>query len=127
MNFGEAIKAGFSNYVNFSGRACRSELWWWALFVAIVALGTFILDTVTGVPLTYPIWLLATLLPNLALQIRRLHDLDKSGWFWLLNFIPLIGAIILLVWYCTKGTEGANRFGPDRLAEVGRLSQPQAA
>jgi len=122
MNFGQAIASGFSNYVNFSDRAVRSEFWWWALFVTIVAIVTFLIDAAMGVRVIYPIWLLATILPSLALQVRRLHDLDKSGWFILLNFIPLVGAIILLVWYCTKGTPGPNRFGPDRLAGLGPVS-----
>jgi uncharacterized membrane protein YhaH (DUF805 family) len=52
----------------------------------------------------------------LSIAIRRLHDLDRSGWWIFLVLIPLIGAIVLIVWYCTKGTEGSNRFGPDRLA-----------
>jgi len=61
---------------------------------------------------------LALFLPGLALAIRRLHDLDRSGWWFLLVFIPVIGAIILIIWACTKGTDGPNRFGPDRLAEL---------
>jgi uncharacterized membrane protein YhaH (DUF805 family) len=116
MGFGDAIASGFSNYVNFSGRACRSEFWWWTLFVSLVMLGTIIIDGLSGVPVTYLIWLLATFLPSLAVQIRRLHDLDKSGWFWLFNLIPLVGPIILLVWFCTKGTDGPNSYGPDPLA-----------
>jgi uncharacterized membrane protein YhaH (DUF805 family) len=122
MNFAEAIKSGFSNYVNFSDRAARSELWWWFLFVSLVTVATAAIDMVMGVTLTYPIWALATILPNLSIQVRRLHDTDRSGWFILLSLIPLVGAIILLIWYCTKGTEGANRFGPDRLAALGALS-----
>ncbi len=59
------------------------------------------------------IWSLAVLLPGLAVGARRLHDTDRSGWWQLLVLIPLIGAIILIVWYATKGSLGANRFGPD--------------
>ena len=60
---------------------------------------------------------LALLLPNLAVGARRLHDTDRSGWFLLLVFIPLIGIIILIVWWCQRGTAGPNRFGPDPLAD----------
>jgi len=55
-------------------------------------------------------------LPGLALGIRRLHDLDRNGWWILLALIPIVGLIILIIWFCTKGTEGPNRFGPNRLA-----------
>jgi uncharacterized membrane protein YhaH (DUF805 family) len=67
------------------------------------------------VPITNPLFSLATLLPGLAVAVRRLHDLDSSGWWILLFLIPLVGAIILIVWFCTKGTDGPNRFGPDHL------------
>ena len=61
------------------------------------------------------ILLLDYFLPTLAVQVRRLHDLDRSGWWILISLIPLVGAIILLVWACSKGTEGENRFGSDPL------------
>jgi uncharacterized membrane protein YhaH (DUF805 family) len=115
MSFGEAIKAGFSNYVNFSGRAFRSEYWYWVLFAFIGGIVTYMIDRTIGIRITEPIFSLATILPGLAVAIRRLHDLDRSGWWVLLSFIPLIGAIILIVWFCGKGTDGANRFGPDPL------------
>jgi uncharacterized membrane protein YhaH (DUF805 family) len=59
---------------------------------------------------------LALFLPGLAVSVRRLHDTDRSGWWVLLFLIPLIGAIVLLIWYCSRGTPGGNRFGPDPLA-----------
>jgi uncharacterized membrane protein YhaH (DUF805 family) len=65
----------------------------------------------------YTLYLLAVLIPSIALSIRRLHDRDKSGWWFLLAFIPLIGALILLVWFALPGTAGNNRFGPDPLAK----------
>lgn len=58
-------------------------------------------------------------MPSLAVAIRRLHDIDRTGWWVFLVLIPLVGAIVLIVWYCTEGTRGSNRFGPDRLAAVG--------
>ena len=62
------------------------------------------------------IWSLGNLLPNIAVAVRRLHDIDRSGWWLLIGIIPLVGWIILIVWYCQKGTTGDNRFGADQLA-----------
>jgi len=118
MNFAEAISSGFSNYVNFAGRAIRSEYWYWVLFVFLAEIVTGIVDFVIGVQITTTIFGLAVLLPGLAVAVRRLHDLDRNGWWVLLALIPLIGAIVLLVWFCARGTEGSNRFGPDPLAGV---------
>jgi uncharacterized membrane protein YhaH (DUF805 family) len=122
MGFSEAIKAGFSNYVNFSDRACRSEYWYWVLFAIIGAIVTYIIDLVIGIHVTNPLFNLAIFLPGLAVAVRRLHDLDRSGWWILLFLIPLIGAIILVVWFCSKGTEGPNRFGSERLTGLGQIS-----
>jgi uncharacterized membrane protein YhaH (DUF805 family) len=121
MNFGEAIKSGFSNYVNFSGRAIRSEYWLWTLFAIIgmaVAAGLDYAIFNRAEALFYFVFALAILLPGLAVTIRRLHDLDRSGWWIFLNFVPLIGVIVLIVWFCTRGTSGPNRFGPDSLPAV---------
>jgi uncharacterized membrane protein YhaH (DUF805 family) len=127
MNFGQAVSSGFSNYVNFSGRALRSEYWYWFLFVIIGSVVTVIIDNFIGFPVTNAIFGLAIILPGLAVTVRRLHDLDKSGWFILLGLIPLVGAIILIVWFCQKGTDGPNRFGPHPIAALGPIGRPQAA
>jgi uncharacterized membrane protein YhaH (DUF805 family) len=119
MNFGQVIKSGFSNYVNFSGRAIRSEYWYWVLFVILGEIVTLIIDYTLGAQITTSLFGLATFLPSLAVAIRRLHDIDRTGWWVFLVLIPLVGAIVLIVWYCTEGTRGSNRFGPDRLAAVG--------
>jgi uncharacterized membrane protein YhaH (DUF805 family) len=115
MNFVDSIKLGFSNYVNFAGRACRSEYWYWALFVLIGAIVARIIDYVIGAPIAYTIFGLAVLIPYIAIGVRRLHDTDRAGWWLFLGLIPLVGAIILIIWFCTKGTDGPNRFGQDRL------------
>jgi uncharacterized membrane protein YhaH (DUF805 family) len=117
MNFVEAIQSGFSNYVNFSGRAQRSAYWWWMLFEIIVLVVAQILDGVifgSGSMVLYGIAALALLLPGIAVSARRLHDLDRTGW-WLLLALTGIGGIVLLIWDCMKGTTGPNRFGPDPL------------
>jgi uncharacterized membrane protein YhaH (DUF805 family) len=118
MTFSEAISSGFRNYVSFSGRASRSELWYWILFAVLIGIVMTIIDvgvlSINVQPLS-SIWSLITFLPSLAIGVRRLHDTDRSGWWWLLAFIPLIGAIALIVFWCFEGTRGTNRFGPDPL------------
>jgi uncharacterized membrane protein YhaH (DUF805 family) len=80
-----------------------------------------------GMPILGYIYTLGFILPYLAVTVRRMHDLDKSGWWWLIGFIPLVGAIILLVWFCQRGTVGPNRFGPDPLLTSALPpAQPQA-
>lgn len=116
MTFGQAIASGFQNYVTFSGRAARSEYWYWVLFVILVSIATYALDAVIFPDSeTGPINLLAGLalfLPGLAVGIRRLHDLDRTGWWFLIAF-TIIGLVLLFVWACMKGTAGPNRFGPE--------------
>ena len=123
MNFADAVKSGLQNYITFSGRAARSQYWYWALFCILVGIGSVVIDAALF-PRSYmrPVNAIAELvlfLPTLAVSIRRLHDLDRSGWWFLLIFIPLIGGIWLLVWFCMRGTVGPNRFGPDRLDAAG--------
>jgi uncharacterized membrane protein YhaH (DUF805 family) len=131
-------------YVDFSGRSQRKEYWMFLLFIIISSLVLGTLDSVLGLGggtshynyggdgsygaggSMHGGWLsnifaLAILIPSLAVGVRRLHDLDKSGWWLLLNFIPLVGFIIVLVWNCTEGTRGPNRFGPDPKANLGDL------
>ena len=118
MTFSEAISSGFRNYVSFSGRASRSEFWYWILFNVLVSIALSIIDLVLvsgNATVLSSIWSLATFLPSLAVGIRRLHDTDRSGWWWLISFIPLIGIIVLIVFWCSAGTPGSNRFGPDPL------------
>jgi len=118
MTFSEAISSGFRNYVGFSGRAARSEFWYWILFSVLVSIVATIIDfgvlSSSASPLS-SIWSLATFLPSLAMGVRRLHDTDRSGWWWLIAFIPLIGFVVLIVFWCFEGTRGPNRFGPDPL------------
>jgi uncharacterized membrane protein YhaH (DUF805 family) len=122
MNFWQAIQSGFSNYVTFSGRAARSEFWYWCLFYLLTAMVTTIIDNAIGAQVTVSLFGLAALLPTIAVNIRRLHDLDRSGWWFLLHLLPIIGAIILIVWFCGRGTVGPNRFGPDPLAGSDSIS-----
>jgi uncharacterized membrane protein YhaH (DUF805 family) len=119
MNFFEAIKSVLTKYVQFSGRSPRSEYWYWVLFVVIVSIalrtldGAIFEDMEQG-PLQAVFGIL-TFLPALGVGIRRLHDIDRSGW-WTLIVLTIIGIIPLIYWACLKGTDGPNRFGPDPLA-----------
>jgi uncharacterized membrane protein YhaH (DUF805 family) len=120
MGFVEASRSGLRNYATFSGRAPRSEYWWFYLFYLLVSLVAAMLDGMTGgVGLLNAAVALGLLLPVLAVSVRRLHDVDRSGWWYLIILIPLIGIIVLLVWFVTRGTSGPNRFGPDPLAGPG--------
>lgn len=114
MSFGEAISSGLSKYVTFSGRARRSEFWWFYLFFILVVLAGVIVDAVAGTdPLFYGVTLLGLFLPYLAAAVRRLHDTGKSGWAYLIALIPLVGVIILIVWLVKDGTPGPNEYGDD--------------
>lgn len=117
MNMIEAVKVCFSKYATFSGRARRSEYWWFALFTWIVSLVLSLLDgSMSGdVGILSGIWGLGTFLPALAAGARRLHDIDRTAWWLLIMLVPLIGLIVLIVFLATPGTRGANRFGTDPL------------
>ena len=119
MNMIEAVKAVFSNYATFSGRARRAEYWWFVLFNLIVSAVLALLfgngHGMGGGGMINSLWSLAVLLPSLAVGARRLHDIDRSGWWLLIGFIPLIGLIVLIVFFATRGTAGPNRFGTDPL------------
>jgi uncharacterized membrane protein YhaH (DUF805 family) len=115
MEFGEAVKAGFNKYATFSGRAARSEFWYWTLFSVIVNVAAAIIERSLGLGLIGILVSLALLIPGIAVAVRRLHDLDRSGW-WVLIAFTGIGVILLIVWDCMKGTTGPNRFGADPLS-----------
>ena len=128
MNFIEAIKSAFSNYANFKGRAVRSEYWWFFLFVFLVHM--LIEVTVGPTDDTNPpgaiisiAFSFATALPNLGLAARRLHDVNRSGW-WQLIALTIIGIIPLIYWLTKKGTDGPNEFGEDRLAQLAASATP---
>jgi len=118
MNFGEAISSCFRNYANFSGRAVRSEYWYWYLFVAIVLIVFGAIDEwlhpgpLNIGPFSYVniAVVLALILPSLAVSVRRLHDIDRTGW-WVLIGATVIGTLVLIYWACRPGTSGSNRFG----------------
>ena len=107
-------------YTDFTGRARRKEYWMYALFNIIIVAVLMIIDSLLGwfspenrIGVLSGIYCLAVLLPGIAVSVRRLHDIGKSGWYYLLGFIPIVGPIILLVWFCTEGERFENAWGED--------------
>ncbi|MCH7737772.1 MAG: DUF805 domain-containing protein [Chloroflexi bacterium] len=123
MTFTQAIPSGFRRYFDFKTRSSRSEYWWWTLFSILVSVaasivdallfgGTAILDTVSTVCL---------FIPGIAVAARRLHDINRTGW-WILIAFTIIGIFLLFYWYLQPGDRGANDYGNDPLrppAEAG--------
>lgn len=117
MNFTEAVTGVFTNYATFSGRARRSEYWYFFLFNFIVNLVLNTLSRLTHgsaiIAIISVIYSLAVLVPSLAVVWRRLHDLGKSGAYFFFIFIPLAGPFILLYWLCQDSQPGENDYGPN--------------
>ena len=121
MSFTQAIQTCLKEkYFDFKGRAPRSEYWWfalfgWAMMIILSILDDLIFNTASGYGFLTTIWGLLILLPSIGVGIRRLHDLDKSGWWLLISLIPIIGFFILVFFFVKQGTRGQNRFGVDPL------------
>ena len=126
MTFKEAVTHVFQNYANFSGRARRSEYWYFTLFNMIVVAALSALAAASGKGLAIIFRGLTSLvslgmfIPGLAVCWRRLHDIGKSGWWWLFGFVPVAGPVLLLVWTCTAGDAGPNEYGEVPLMWVTR-------
>jgi len=104
--------AVLKKYAVFSGRAGRKEYWMFVLFNFIFALAAFLLGLITF-GLLYIVYVVAVFVPTLAVSIRRLHDIGKSGWYYLINLIPIAGPIWFLVLMCTDSQPGDNQYGPN--------------
>ena len=100
-------------YLDFSGRAQRMEFWMFVLFNFLISLGLAIIDYVIGLGFLQPLYGLAVLIPAIAVSVRRLHDTGRSGWWLLIGLIPLIGIIILIVFYVQDSHPGDNAWGPN--------------
>ncbi len=106
MNFVEAVKACLRKYADFKGRAGRPEFWWFMLFCMLVSVVTAVISQrISGVIS------LLLILPAIAATARRLHDIDKSGWWQLVSLVPLVGWLVVLYWYLQPTQPQANRFG----------------
>ena len=117
MNIQTSTKTCFSKYAIFSGRASRSEFWFFQLFIFLISIITLIIDVMIlgySIDDTTPInsiFILIIIIPSIAVGCRRLHDINLSGW-WQLLYFTIIGIILIIVWWATQGESKKNRFGP---------------
>lgn len=116
-------KVVLENYANFNGRARRAEYWWFVLANLIVSVVLAVVDSVIGMQILGGIYSLAVLVPSIAAVVRRLHDVNKSGWFIFIILIPIIGAIWLIVLLATEGTKGSNEYGSDPKGDYDELNK----
>lgn len=143
MTFGQAIRSCLSKYVTFSGRAARSEFWWWVLFVFVGQLVLLFVDSAlfgridvtsqegsvgfqakSDMPVLTTLFMLAMLLPSISVMVRRLHDTGHSGWWYWIGLVPFVGFILLQIWFIQRGTEGRNAYGPDPLGAEEFVQSP---
>jgi uncharacterized membrane protein YhaH (DUF805 family) len=132
LGLGTAVATCYGKYADFQGRARRSEYWFFYLFNVLIFTAFFILMGLAGstndttspnrplaavVGIAFLLFVLASILPHLAVAVRRLHDTGRSGWWYLIALVPFVGGIILLVFLCLGGTHGPNEFGPDPMAD----------
>jgi uncharacterized membrane protein YhaH (DUF805 family) len=123
MSFATAVKSFWSNYKNFKGRARRSEYWFIQLFLVATNIAVAVIDLALmngdverfiangGGGIVGLVWIFATIVPALAVLIRRLHDTNRSGWWALIGLVPLAGAIVLLVFTVEDSNKGVNKYG----------------
>jgi uncharacterized membrane protein YhaH (DUF805 family) len=112
--------AALNKYAVFEGRARRKEYWLFTLFNALIVTGLSFVDMFTGwyslegaIGMLSGLYSIAVLIPSIAVGVRRLHDTDRSGWWLLLCFLPVLGVVVLLIFFVLDGTPGSNRFGED--------------
>lgn len=106
----------WQNYAEFSGRASRTEYWMFILFNLIASTILIVLDAISHIaPLFLFLYLLAVFLPSLAVQVRRLHDTNRSAWWFFLLLIPFIGSLVLLIFMVLPGDSHTNHYGPQPL------------
>ena len=121
----EALK----KYAVFSGKSRRKEYWYFVLFNLIVGIVLALIDMLLGtfssasnIGLLSGIYSLAVFIPSLAVTVRRLQDIDRTGWWIFINLIPLIGTVVLLVFAVTDDTPGSNRYGPNPKDATARVA-----
>ena len=131
MGFGEAVSVCFKKSFVWEGRASRAEYWWFYLAQLLIMIVGLIIDQIIGTGVLYIIaavlYIIAAIvfiLPSIAVLIRRLHDTDRTGWWYWIQLLPLIGLIVILVFTLTGGDEGDNKYGPN---PYGSVAPPPAA
>lgn len=111
MDFMQAVKTVLNNYANFNDRSRRSEFWWWTLAYFIAYVGIYMIGGILGAgELLAGLLALGLFIPNIAVGVRRFHDIGKSGWWILIGIIPILGLIALIYFY-VQPSQGANQFG----------------
>ena len=119
-SFPQAVERGFAKAFDFRSRAARSEYWFWVLFVFLVNFAAGFLDMALWGMEQGPLRLvvtLALLVPGLAYAVRRFHDLGRTGWWILLNLLPILGQLVVIIWFIFPGDEEENAYGPNPLTE----------
>ena len=123
MGFQRALRSFWKRYRDFRGRSRRSEYWFIQLFLVVTNIAVAIIDLALmgwdvdrfiangGGGIVGLVWILVTIVPAVAVLVRRLHDTGKSGWWALVGFLPLVGAVVLLVFTVTDSSPGENKFG----------------
>jgi len=116
MTFTQAIASGFRRYFDFTTRSSRSEYWWWTLFSILASAVATVFDEVLfdGAAVLDALNTIVLFIPGVTVAVRRLHDTDRSGWWFLIAF-TIIGILLLIYWYVQPGTAGSNRYGYDPL------------
>jgi uncharacterized membrane protein YhaH (DUF805 family) len=112
MSFAESIRTCLTKYVDFKGRASRSEYWWFVLFIFLAYVGIGVVASVAKAPALILVVPFVLLLPQLAVGVRRLHDTGKSGWWYLICLVPYVGGIVVLVLLAQGSQAIANQYGP---------------
>ena len=107
MNFTQSVSTCMRKYATFSGRATRSEFWWFYLFIFLVYCGVNIVNATSSLSIIVS---LAFLIPTLAAGSRRLHDIGKSGWWQLVCFIPIIGLVLMIIWFASDTKEAGDKY-----------------
>jgi uncharacterized membrane protein YhaH (DUF805 family) len=110
MSFAESVRSCFSKFVTWSGRAGRAEYWWFALFSLLLYVVGAVITVAAHSAIPVIVVVLIIILPSIAVAVRRLHDTGRSGWWYWISLVPLVGGIVLLVFLLT-GSQGANQYG----------------
>jgi len=113
MSFVDAVKSVLTQYCTFSGRARRSEYWYFVLFNFIIGMVASVIGRAVGSNILSIVVSIALFLPGLAVAVRRLHDIGKSGWWLFISLVPFVGAILLFIWVIKDSDPGENQFGPN--------------